>query len=154
MFALIENNAVKKYPFSVFDLRVMFPNVSFPKTFDDLAMESYGAKRVYFSTQPEINKATQALVEGLPAFDAQEQRWTQVWSTRDLTQDEQNAYRAAIARDVRAQRNEKLAATDWTQLTDAPVNSALWATYRQALRDVTSQAGFPWEITWPTQPTE
>jgi len=56
------------------------------------------------------------------------------------------------AKEVRKQRNAELASTDWTQLTDAPINSALWAVYRQQLRDVPSQTGFPWEINWPTQP--
>ena len=53
---------------------------------------------------------------------------------------------------VREQRNKLLAASDWTQLADAPVDKAVWATYRQALRDIPSQAGFPWEVTWPTKP--
>lgn len=53
--------------------------------------------------------------------------------------------------DVRAQRNVKLAACDWTQLPDAPVNKEAWAVYRQQLRDITSQAD-PFEIVWPTEP--
>ena len=53
---------------------------------------------------------------------------------------------------VRNARNAKLAQCDWTQVADAPVNQAVWATYRQALRDITTQAGFPWAIEWPTQP--
>lgn len=53
---------------------------------------------------------------------------------------------------VRQTRGEKLKDTDWTQVADAPVDKAAWAVYRQALRDVTSQAGFPWTINWPTQP--
>jgi hypothetical protein len=57
-----------------------------------------------------------------------------------------------IAGQVRAERNTKLTASDWTQVADAPVDKAAWATYRQALRDVTEQSGFPWTITWPTQP--
>lgn len=52
---------------------------------------------------------------------------------------------------VRAQRNAKLAACDWTQLPDAPVNKDAWAVYRQQLRDITSQAD-PFEIVWPTEP--
>lgn len=52
---------------------------------------------------------------------------------------------------IRAERNAKLAACDWTQLPDAPVDAAVWATYRQALRDITQQAD-PFNITWPTPP--
>ena len=53
---------------------------------------------------------------------------------------------------ARAKRNTLLAASDWTQVIDAPVNQAAWATYRQALRDITSQAGFPTTIDWPVEP--
>ena len=56
------------------------------------------------------------------------------------------------AAEVRAERTAKLAATDWTQITDSTADKAAWATYRQALRDVTAQAGFPWTITWPDAP--
>lgn len=53
---------------------------------------------------------------------------------------------------VRNNRNEKLADCDWTQLADSTADKAAWAIYRQALRDVPLQTGFPWLIEWPTQP--
>ena len=59
---------------------------------------------------------------------------------------------AEQATSVRNQRTEKLKDCDWTQLADSPVDKAAWATYRQALRDVPTQAGFPWEVQWPSQP--
>jgi hypothetical protein len=59
---------------------------------------------------------------------------------------------AEQAKSVRDNRNQKLKDTDWTQVADAPVDKTAWATYRQALRDITSQAGFPWTVNWPTQP--
>lgn len=49
-------------------------------------------------------------------------------------------------------RNNILAGTDWTQLPDSTVDKAVWATYRQALRDVPSQSGFPDNIVWPVPP--
>jgi hypothetical protein len=70
--------------------------------------------------------------------------------------DNEAEYKAAKdaeqAKSVRTSRGEKLKDSDWTQVADAPVDKAAWATYRQALRDVTGQEGFPWTITWPTQP--
>jgi hypothetical protein len=80
-----------------------------------------------------------------------------VFADGETTAAEQEAaYQAAKdaeqAKSVREQRSAKLAESDWTQLTDAPINSALWAMYRQQLRDVPTQTGFPWEISWPTQP--
>lgn len=57
------------------------------------------------------------------------------------------------AAEVRSERNAKLAATDWTQAADVPqAVKDSYAPYRQALRDVPTQSGFPNEIVWPTQP--
>ena len=53
---------------------------------------------------------------------------------------------------ARKRRNKLLSASDWTQVADAPVDKAAWATYRQALRDISAQAGFTWAVEWPTQP--
>lgn len=56
---------------------------------------------------------------------------------------------------AREERNNRLITSDWTQLVDSPVSAeekAAWATYRQALRDLTEQEGFPTTITWPTKP--
>ena len=53
---------------------------------------------------------------------------------------------------VRAERDGLLVTSDWTQVDDSPVDKSAWATYRQLLRDVPSQAGFPDTITWPTKP--
>jgi len=57
-----------------------------------------------------------------------------------------------IAKKVRGQRDNLLTASDWTQVADAPVDQAAWATYRQALRDIPQQAGFPESVMWPTKP--
>ncbi len=59
---------------------------------------------------------------------------------------------AEQAYSVRAERNYKLAACDWTQLADSSADKGSWAAYRQALRDVTAQSGFPWDVTWPVEP--
>ena len=59
---------------------------------------------------------------------------------------------ALLASQARAQRNQLLAESDWTQVADAPVDQAAWATYRQALRDITDQVGFPTDIVWPVAP--
>lgn len=55
--------------------------------------------------------------------------------------------------EVLAERSKKLVASDWTQLPDVPLaTKAAWATYRQELRDITAQSGYPTEIIWPTPP--
>ena len=59
---------------------------------------------------------------------------------------------AEQAANVRNSRTEMLKDCDWTQIADSTADKAVWAIYRQALRDITTQSGFPWTITWPTQP--
>ena len=53
---------------------------------------------------------------------------------------------------LRALRNAKLSQSDWTQLPNSPVDKAVWEVYRQALRDIPTQSGFPDNVIWPTQP--
>ena len=70
--------------------------------------------------------------------------------------EQETAYKAMKdaeqAKSVRTSRTEKLKDCDWTQIADSTADKAVWATYRQALRDITGQAGFPWTITWPDAP--
>lgn len=59
------------------------------------------------------------------------------------------------ARDVRATRNTLLAQCDWTQIPDNPLTTSqreAWATYRQALRAIPDQEGFPLSVQWPVPP--
>ena len=64
---------------------------------------------------------------------------------------QQDAELAEMARD---DRNRRLKQTDWTQAPDVPeATRTAWLSYRQALRDVPTQSGFPAEITWPTPPS-
>ena len=59
------------------------------------------------------------------------------------------------AEEIRARRDKLLADTDWTQTLDAPIDAATresMRTYRQALRDVPQQDGFPADIQWPELP--
>lgn len=68
---------------------------------------------------------------------------------------EQEAARRYEAADkqARLERGRRLMKSDWTQAPDAPVDAAAWAAYRQDLRDITDQAGYPFKITWPEVPT-
>ena len=75
-----------------------------------------------------------------------------VRSVEPMPQDQITTMEEAKASAIRSERNEKLSASDWTQVADAPVDKAAWAAYRQALRDITTQAGFPDTITWPVKP--
>ena len=111
---------------------------------------AFGVHKLKLVTPPPYNPLTQtrtdadaALVDGV---------WTQVWQVRDLSNEEilqRNTTQSAVVRSI---RNAKLTESDWTQIADAPADKAAWATYRQALRDISSQEGFPMTITWPDAP--
>jgi len=58
---------------------------------------------------------------------------------------------AANATQVRAERDKLLAASDYMALADRITDA--WKTYRQALRDVPTQSGFPTDVTWPVEPS-
>lgn len=77
--------------------------------------------------------------------------WTTGWVSQEVIAEEIEYDRAAHG--VRRARNAALTATDWTQGRDIPESvSQQWVPYRQALRDVTNQPGFPHNITWPQPP--
>lgn len=64
-----------------------------------------------------------------------------------------SAYHEEAVDDALSRRKRELNASDWTQNSDVPeATRTLWVPYRQALRDITAQTGYPNEITWPTPP--
>lgn len=128
----------------------LFPNTSFPKLFTAESVEPLGFGIYDFSNQPELGRYEVA-VEVLPVRNSYG-IWRQTWQIEEMNAEQKQAADEKQAEQVRDERNYRLAKSDWTQLPDAPVDAAVWAAYRQALRDVTSQAGFPWDVQWPPIP--
>lgn len=71
---------------------------------------------------------------------------------RPYTEEEVAALAVSAAISVRSVRNRLLAASDWTQVADSTADKIAWAAYRQELRDITAQSGFPHSVVWPTKP--
>lgn len=145
------NVSTGAYPLSAADVKAAFPNTSFP---DDVAgfercLPDLGYAVVAPTPQPVVDY-TKNITEGAPKEG--KRGFEQVWVVSDASAAEIAERTDAEAASVRSDRNSRLAACDWTQLPDAPVPAAEWATYRQQLRDVSSQPGFPWQITWPVEP--
>lgn len=146
-----------QYPVSEYTVIAQNPNTSFPTDFSSIDWSDYGYAYVYSTSPPAgINTQTTAVREAQPAL-RDDGAYQQVWETYDLPPDvvaaNEQAARDAEAEKIRSIRNSRLYATDWTQGRDIPEAVSLaWAPYRQALRDVPDQAGFPWEVVWPTEP--
>jgi len=142
MYVKIVNNTPSVFPYNVGELRKDHPTISFPTPIPDSVLEQFDVYPVVPSSPPYFDNKTHYLTQKAKKVNGQ---WQQVWSI------EQQSVSDA-SENVRIERNKRLADCDWTQLADAPVDRTAWATYRQALRDVTAQTGFPWSIEWPQQP--
>jgi hypothetical protein len=125
-------------------------NYCYARRLTDEQVAHFGVHKKQIVTPPYHEPATQNLEEG-PALLINGV-WTQNYIVSDLDADESAAKVGAQWNVIRAERNRLLVASDWTQLPDAPVDAAAWATYRQALRDVTDQAN-PFAIVWPESPS-
>ena len=78
-------------------------------------------------------------------------KWVITKSIVQLTADQITSYTNTVAKKARARRTELLQETDWCALSDVTMSIDM-TTYRQALRDVPAQEGFPHTISWPTKP--
>lgn len=88
-----------------------------------------------------------ATVNGRVPFTAEEEQ-----EAAALAASAEQQHIDELGRAARAERGRRLALCDWTQLPDAPANAAAWLAYRQELRDITEQPGFPTDFSWPVSP--
>ena len=142
--AVIQAGAVAQ----VGDYRELFPNTSFPPSGPSAEfMADNGCLGV--TVFKAHDRATQKLTPCAPYIEG-----GQVFTVRveAKSQEEIDAATASIAAQVRSQRNRLLSECDWTQLPDSTANQQAWANYRQALRDISSQPGFPGAVEWPHDP--
>lgn len=150
--------------------RAEHPNTSFPPQLTAEIIDSFGYDPVLEGPQATVIPPYQySQRDGVVEINGQ-------WFThyiagpvfQDYTDDEGVVHTAAeqyeaycFAKDaeqgkvVRADRNRRLAECDWTQLDDSPLNpeaKSAWAFYRENLRMVPQQDGFPWNVQWPPEP--
>jgi hypothetical protein len=143
------------------------PNISMPRTWNQNVLDALNIEAVFETPKPDVGPYQNAARNGVTQ-DANG-NWVQAWAVVDMFSDytdeegvlhtkaeQEAAYQAGldaeVAKGIRAERNRLLSESDWTQVLDAPVDQDAWATYRQALRDITSQEGFPHSVVWPTKP--
>ena len=150
MLVKIVDDQVDEYPYSVEKFRADNSTVSFPAEISSNTLAMHGVFSVGYQPVPDYDPTTHkvvvssqpSLVEGL---------WVLTKTVVAMTENEVADYEDKKAAEARRTRNDKLSETDWCALSDVTM-SAEMTTYRQALRDVPQQAGFPHNITWPTKP--
>lgn len=147
MYLRIKNNIIT-YPYSINNLRQDNPNTSFPSEISEFVMNEFNLFEVRQTPKPNdytknISEGTPILIEGV---------YYQNWIQTNASASEINLRIQDKWTEIREIRNQLLQECDWTQLGDIPNETkSLWQTYRQQLRDVTSQEN-PFSIIWPVKP--
>lgn len=152
MFVKITNGQVAAYPYTVGQLRRDNPNTSFPKNVPEATMAAFGMFPVGYEAAPAYDPMTHRIEHSnLPLL--KDGKWVLTKTVVALTAEQIADRDAAKAKEVRNRRNELLAETDYLALTDTTMTLEM-TQYRQALRDITSHANFPYlsEADWPVKP--
>ena len=142
MFVKVTNGEVEQFPYTLGHLRRDHPNTSFPKYVLDDLLASYNVFRVQNAAKPDYNTDTQFL----QSDDAP----TVVDGSWVIGVTVVNKSEAAAEECIRMKRDGLLQETDWWAVSDRTMTDEQTA-YRQALRDITGQAGFPFSVTWPVK---
>jgi len=142
-YAIVDGTTVKSSG-TIYEL---FPNVSFPKSGAPASFVSENNMleiTEWISTTKPDQKLTKVdvYVEDGKAYDCK---------VETCTEEEKNAAIASQWRNIREDRDERLKETDWRATSDRTLTDN-WRDYRQALRDVPTQAD-PFNITWPNPPS-
>ena len=149
------------------EIRAMHKNTSFPKVWGENVHEAIGIDPILLTPKPESAEAYKHYTRNGAEQDANG-NWVQAWTEGNMFSkrtdadgvvhtkaQQETAYQAKLdataAEGVRRDRDSRLAVTDFHGLTDTVMSEAM-TEYRQALRDVPEQAGFPHEVTWPDSP--
>jgi hypothetical protein len=146
------------------EFRAMFPNTSMPQQLSEELINDFGGDVVFEG--PQATGGDQYQYNQYAGVEQLDGKWYTkyvlgpVFVDGDTTAAEQEAAYKAMkdaeqAKAVRQSRDDKLKESDWRVIKALENNTPqdfAWAAYRQALRDITIQAGFPWTIDWPTNP--
>lgn len=146
---LNKDNKPDRYPYTLTDLVLENRHISFPNYVDESVAEAFKVYPVIQTEAPEVGHTQNALRSVAKNKDG---AWVETWKIEAASEDEikQRSEQKEFA--IRSERNQLLTEADWTQFRDAPVDQDAWATYRQCLRDIPQQEGFPWNVTWPEKP--
>lgn len=150
MYILVTNTGYQ-YPYSQDQLRYDNPNVSFPLPMTDETCAEFNVYPVNVKPIPSHDPHVQRVVQQDPILI--DNIWVQDWNVLELSDEEKQQIIQDNSTNVRTQRDALLAETDWYVIksieTGVEIPNNVLA-YRQALRDITLQAGFPFDVIWPT----
>ena len=150
MYVKVANGQVVQYPYSIEQFRADNPTISFSAEISNDTLAEYGVYPVSVDPIPTHDSTTQR-VEKSTTPVSRDGKWVITKSVVQLTADQIASHEITAATKVRATRNDLLQKPDWGALSDVTMSAEMSA-YRQALRDLPAQEGFPYTVTWPTKP--
>ena len=136
------SNEVVEFPYAASKLKSDNPNVSFPSDLTDVDLSVWNVYEVTTSEKPEYNHLTQTRLLGTPTYSGGS--WSVGYTVTNKPEDD-------AASSTRKKRDGLLQETDVFALSDRTLSDAM-RQYRAALRDLPTQSGFPFTVTWPTKP--
>lgn len=152
-YALLKpNGTLDRYPYTLADLRRDNKSTSWPEIIGDEVAASFGVVPVTPTPQPAEDHTINLERTAVKVNGTWIEQWIETPATPEQIAERTNDQSAR----ERAERNQRLVNSDWTQLDDSPLDAgtkAAWQTYREDLRAVPQQSGFPWNVTWPQQPS-
>jgi hypothetical protein len=140
------------YPYSIQDLKFENKNISFPSIISDSLLETFGVYKVELRDSGYEDDYTKDVIELTPTLSGSV--YVQTFNIVDADEITITTRKEVKWEEIREQRNQLLSESDWTQFQDSPITGSqltLWQTYRQELRNITSQSN-PFEIIWPIKP--
>lgn len=156
MFVKIVDGEVSQFPYSRELLKQDNPNTSFPKVMRTELLASWGVYPVIHGGKPTFDDKTQYLQQAIvpKLIDG---NWVLPYEVITRSESEQLTYDNGVKALNIKRRNEKLQDTDWTQMSDSPLDAATkakYATYRQKLRDISAHQNWPHleDYDWPLVP--
>jgi hypothetical protein len=150
MYIKTKEGVAEKFPYTIKELRLENPNTSFPAIVNNDILDLFDVQIVIELEKPIVDRFYYVVKRDVPTLIAGQ--WVLGWDIVQKSTEAVHEETEHKAAEIRDSRNGKLTACDWTQLPDANVDKSMWADYRQALRDVTQQATFPWGVVWPERP--
>lgn len=155
-YAKVIDDKIVEYPYTFDCLRRDNPGTSLPNFNEITDMEVLDKRLAVWNmcrvmpTTPPSSSFTKNIKEGTPV--KVDGVWVQIWDTIDADPREITERSNDRAQHIRYERDVRLKDSDWTQLADSPVDKKVWEQYRQELRNITKQEGFPWSVQWPVKP--
>lgn len=146
LFVKISNGSIEKYPYTVENIRYDFPQTSFPSSLENCDLSEFDIYKVSLTEKPNVDYTNVVEEQNPELVDG---TWTQVWSVRSATAEEQSAAMTVITRQYTDAIQEYLDQTAQTKNYATILSACSYAAGNHPKYSVEGQACLVWrEAVW------